>query len=127
MAKRDLTGAVDFERLESLTGGYGEAVENLLAAFREQAGRSLRLLDPAASAEVWLEAVRALAASASELGAAALAAACAAAELASLASTAERAFRLDRVRDALDLALADIAAYAHEQALLSLRSRRQDS
>ena len=32
-----------------------------------------------------------------------------------------RTLRLDRVRDALDLVLADIAAYAHEQALRSLR------
>ena len=69
MAKRDLTGAVDFERLKSLSGGYGEAVETLPATFREQAGRSLRLLDPAADADVWLEASRNLATSASELGA----------------------------------------------------------
>jgi hypothetical protein len=56
------------------------------------------------------------------LGAHDLAVACAAAEQVAGAELAERTLKLNRVRDALDLALADIASYAHEQALRSLKS-----
>jgi hypothetical protein len=56
------------------------------------------------------------------VGAVDLAEACADAEQATGMSAVERTYRLDRVRNALDAALADIAAYAHEQALKSLRS-----
>ena len=35
---------------------------------------------------------------------------------------ADRAVKLERVRDALEAALADIAAYLHEQALRSLKA-----
>jgi HPt (histidine-containing phosphotransfer) domain-containing protein len=122
MARRDLTGAVDFKHLESFAGGDQRVVDEVLEIFREQAGLWLRLLDPAAEDGVWRDAAHTLKGSALSLGARDLAAACAAAEQAVGETLAERTLRLDRVRDALDLALADIAAYAHEQALRSLKS-----
>jgi HPt (histidine-containing phosphotransfer) domain-containing protein len=122
MARRDLTGAVDFKHLESFAGGDQRVVDEVLEIFREQAGLWLRLLDPAAADGAWRDAAHTLKGSALSLGAGDLATACAAAEQAVGESLAERTARLDRVRDALDLALADIAAYAHEQALRSLKS-----
>ena len=122
MARRDLTGAVDFKHLESFAGGDQRVVDEVLEIFREQAGLWLRLLDPAAADDAWRDAAHTLKGSALSLGAGDLAQACAAAEQAVGESLAERTARLDRVRDALDLALADIAAYAHEQALRSLKS-----
>ncbi|MDR3512303.1 MAG: Hpt domain-containing protein [Caulobacteraceae bacterium] len=124
MARRDLTGAVDFKHLESFAGGDQQVVDEVLAIFREQAAMWLRLLDPAAEDGAWRDAAHTLKGSALGLGAHDLAEACAAAERAATANLAERTIRLDRVRDALDLALADIAAYVHEQALRSLRSPR---
>jgi len=122
MARRDLTGAVDFEHLEGFAGGDQQVVDEVLAIFREQAAMWLRLLDPAAEDGAWRDAAHTLKGSALGLGAHALAEACAAAERAANADLAERMLKLERVRDALDLALADIAAYVHEQALRSLKS-----
>jgi HPt (histidine-containing phosphotransfer) domain-containing protein len=122
MAKRDLTGAVDFAYLEGFAAGDQQVVDEVLAIFREQAAMWLRLLDPSAPEGAWRDAAHTLKGSALGLGAHDLAAACGAAEQASEAGLADRTLKLDRVRDALDLALADIAAYAHEQALRSLKS-----
>jgi HPt (histidine-containing phosphotransfer) domain-containing protein len=122
MARRDLTGAVDFEHLERYAAGDQQVVDEVLAIFREQAAMWLRLLDPAAANGAWRDAAHTLKGSALGLGAHALAEACAAAEQAADASLSERTLKLEKVRDALDLALADIAAYVHEQALRSLRS-----
>jgi HPt (histidine-containing phosphotransfer) domain-containing protein len=121
MARRDLTGAVDFKYLEDYAGGDQIVVDEVLALFREQAAMWLRLLDPKAEDSAWRDAAHTLKGSALGVGAHDLAEACAAAERAVAADLAERTLRLDRVRDALDRALADIAAYAHEQALRSLR------
>ena len=49
-------------------------------------------------------------------------AACAAVEQSGPDEVIERTLRLERLHTALDAVLADIAAYAHEQALRSLRS-----
>jgi HPt (histidine-containing phosphotransfer) domain-containing protein len=122
MARRDLTGAVDFAYLETFAGGDQRVVDEVLEIFREQAGMWLRLLDPKAEDSGWRDAAHTLKGSALGLGAHDLAEACAAAERAVAVDLAERTLRLDKVRDALDLALADIAAYTHEQALRSLKS-----
>jgi len=124
MAKRDLTGAVDFSYLESFAAGDQAMIDEVLEIFREQAGMWLKLLDPSADGLVWRDAAHTLKGSALGVGAHGLAAACAAAEGAAADDLAQRTLKLDRVRDALDLALADIAAYAHEQALRSIRAPR---
>ena len=94
----------------------------LLALFREQAALWMRLLDPAAENDAWRDAAHTLKGSALGVGATALGQACAAAEQAAGMNTVERTIRLERVRDALEAALADIAAYTHEQALKSLKT-----
>jgi HPt (histidine-containing phosphotransfer) domain-containing protein len=121
MARRDLTGAVDFAHLERYAGHDQALVDEVLAIFREQAAMWLRLLDPRAPGEAWRDAAHSLKGSALGIGAFALADECEAAEQLSGAGEVDRAVVLDRIRDALDLALADVAAYAHEQALRSLK------
>ncbi len=123
MARRDLTGAVDFAYLESFAAGDMAVVEEVLGLFREQAELWLRLLDSMAPGDAWRDAAHTIKGAARGIGANALAEACAAAELADSPAAAERTALLDRVRDALDLTLADIAAYLHEQALRSLKTR----
>jgi HPt (histidine-containing phosphotransfer) domain-containing protein len=122
MARRDLTGAVDFAHLERYAGHDQALVDEVLSIFREQAAMWLRLLDPRAAGGAWRDAAHSLKGSALGVGAFALADECEAAELASGANEVERTVALDRIKDALDLALADVAAYAHEQALRSLRN-----
>ena len=58
------------------------------------------------------------------IGAGALAQACAAAEAATEPDAIGRQLLVDRVRNALDAVLADIAAYQHEQMLRSLKGPR---
>ena len=120
MARRDLTGAVDFRHLETFAAGDQAVVDEVLAIFREQAAMWMRLLDPAAEGEAWRDAAHTLKGSALGVGAFALADECEAAELAG-AELSKRTRLLESVRSELDRALADIAAYAHEQALKSLR------
>jgi HPt (histidine-containing phosphotransfer) domain-containing protein len=120
MARRDLTGAVNFKHLETYAAGDQAVVDEVLAIFREQAAMWIRLLDPAAEGEGWRDAAHTLKGSALGVGAFALADECEAAELAD-ADPGRRASLLESVRTELDRALADIAAYAHEQALKSLR------
>ncbi len=122
MAKRDLTGAVDFAHLERYAGGDMALVEEVLGLFREQAEIWVRLLDPAAPGEAWRDAAHTLKGSSVGVGAFALAEACAAAEQAAGAGVGERTVMLERIRTRLDAALADVAAYLHEQAIQSLRS-----
>lgn len=122
MARRDLTGAVDFSHLESFAAGDEALVEEVLGLFREQAALWLPLLDPAAEAGAWRDAAHSLKGSALGVGAFDVAKACEAAEAAFEAPLGVKAARLLDVRDALDRALADIAAYVHERALQSLRS-----
>ena len=122
MARRDLTGAVDFAYLEAYAGGDAGIVDEVLGIFQQQAEMWLRLLDPAAVAGGWKDAAHTLKGSALGIGAKALGEACAAAEAAVDADMIERTLRLTRVRDALQAALGDIAAYRHEQALRGLKS-----
>ena len=121
MARRDLTGAVDFAHLERYAGHDQALVDEVLSIFREQAAMWLRLLDPRAPGEAWRDAAHSLKGSALGVGAWALADECDAAERLSGGGEVERTATLDRIKDALDLALADVAAYAHEQALRSLK------
>lgn len=115
MARRDLTGAVDFAYLEGFTAGDAVVIDEVLALFREQAAIWSAMLDP--DGEGWRDAVHTIKGAARGVGAFALGDACARAER-------EGPGALDGVRDALDLALSDVAAYAHERALQSLRSPR---
>jgi hypothetical protein len=115
MARRDLTGAVDFGYLEGFAAGDQQVVDEVLALFREQAALWSGLLDPAT--EGWRDAVHTIKGASRGVGAFALGEVCEAAERGGPE-------RLDSVRHALDLALADIAAYAHEQALKSLKTPR---
>ena len=117
MARRDITGAVDFAYLQAYAGGDLDLVDEVLALFREQAGLWSPMMDPAA--EGWRDAVHTLKGASRGIGAHAVAQACEAAEL---AEPAVLPLRLERVRDALQAAGADIAAYQHERALQGLRS-----
>ncbi len=113
MARRDLTGAVDFGYLEEFAAGDQQVVDEVLALFREQAGLWSAMLDPAS--EGWRDAVHTIKGAARGVGAFALGDACEQAEAAG-------AQGLAGVRDALDTALQDVAAYAHEMALRSLKA-----
>lgn len=113
MAMRDLTGAVNFRYLEDFARGDEAMIDEVLALFREQAGLWSAMLDPAADG--WRDAVHTIKGAARGVGAFALGDVCAEVE-------ANGPEGLNRVRDAMDLALADIAAYAHERALQSLRT-----
>ena len=118
MARRDLSGAVDFERLE-ISAGHDEAiVEEVLGLFDEQVSLWMRVLegdDPGQARD----AAHSLKGAALGLGADALAQACGAMEAETdLALMPRRAMQ---VRDALDRACVDMAAYRHELLLKGLR------
>jgi HPt (histidine-containing phosphotransfer) domain-containing protein len=117
MARRDITGAVDFAVLEGFTGGDTAVIEEVLELFRQQAELWTPMLDPAS--EGWRDAAHTVKGAAAGIGATALARVCGEAEIStdSLAAPV-----LGRVRDALDAALGDVAAYQHELMLRSLRS-----
>lgn len=112
MARRDITGAVDFAYLEGFAAGDEAMIEEVLALFREQASLWSPMLDP--GAEGWRDAAHTVKGAARGVGAFALGDACERAEAVGPAGLAA-------VHDALDAALMDIAAYAHERALRSLK------
>jgi HPt (histidine-containing phosphotransfer) domain-containing protein len=116
MARRDLTGAVDFAYLEGYAAGDQALVDEVLGLFQEQAALWGPMLDP--GEPNWRDAAHTVKGAARGVGAFALGNACEAAE----AGTGS----LGAVREALDAALADIAAYAHEQMLQSIRSPARD-
>jgi hypothetical protein len=113
LARRDIKGVVDFAYLENFAAGDDDVIEEVLALFREQSAIWGAMLE--AGHEGWRDAVHTLKGAGRGIGAFALGDACQACE-------ADGPDGLGRVRDALDAALADIAAYAHERALESLRS-----
>jgi HPt (histidine-containing phosphotransfer) domain-containing protein len=117
MARRDLTGAVDFGRLEAMTAGDVVVMEEILNIFRQQAEVWEPLLDVASPG--WRDAAHTVKGASASIGADALAAACLEAEAApdALATPA-----LERVKDQLAIALGDVAAFAHELALRSLKA-----
>ena len=106
MARRDLSGAVDFTVLEGMTGGDDGISEEVLGLFVQQAAMWSPMLD--VREDGWRDGI----------GAGGLAEACAAAEASEKAGAPPL---LDRVRDALDEALADVAAFRHELMLRSLK------
>lgn len=116
MARRDLSGAVDFTVLERVVGGDADVAEEVLDLFVEQAALWSALLQ--AGVEGWRDAAHTLRGAAAGIGADVLARACAEAEAAEAAVAAPF---LERTRDALDAALADVAAYRHEARLKGLR------
>ena len=117
MSRRDLTGAVDFSVLDRTTGGDDGVAEEVLGLFVQQAGLWSPMLD--ARQEGWRDAVHTIRGAAAGIGAGALASACVEAEGADKAMAPAH---LDHVRDALDAALADVAAWRHELMLRSLKS-----
>lgn len=116
MALRDLSGAVDFGVLEATTGGDDGISEEVLGLFVQQAALWSPMLD--VRDEGWRDAVHTLRGAAAGIGAGALAEACQTAEAADKAGAPPL---LERVHDALEIALADVAAYRHELMLRSLR------
>ncbi|GAW39974.1 Hpt domain protein [Brevundimonas sp. SH203] len=117
MALRDLTGAVDFTVLDAMTGGDAAINEEVLGLFVNQAALWSTLLDP--RGEGWRDGVHTIRGAAAGIGARDLAAICAEAESADPALAAPA---LDRVRDAMQAALADVAAYRHALMLRGLRA-----
>ena len=115
MARRDITGVVDFAHLESFAAGDTQLIDEVLGLFREQSAIWGAMLSP--EHDGWRDAVHTLKGAARGIGAFELGNTCEACE-------ATGPSRLASVRDALDAALQDIAAYVHEGALRSLRSPR---
>jgi len=113
LARRDIKGVVDFAYLEDFAAGDEAVVDEVLSMFREQSAIWGPMLSPAN--EGWRDSLHTLKGAARGVGAFQLGDACQACEAAGPGA-------LDAVRDALDAALADIAAYAHERALNSLKS-----
>ncbi|MFN3856336.1 MAG: Hpt domain-containing protein [Caulobacter sp.] len=112
MARRDITGAVDFPYLESFCAGDAGVIEEVLNLFREQASLWARVLD--ADNAGWRDAVHTLKGAARGIGAFELGEACERAER-------DGAGVLPHVHATLDAALLDVAAYQHEQMLRSLK------
>jgi len=116
MARRDLTGAVDFSVLEAATAGMDDISEEVLGLFVHQASLWSPMLTTDQAG--WRDAAHTLRGAGGGIGAKVLAEVCAEAEAADDA-VAEGV--LVRVRDALDRALSDVAAYRHELALKGLK------
>lgn len=116
MARRDIKGVVDFAYLEQFAAGDETVVDEVLELFREQSAIWGAMLTPANDG--WRDGVHTLKGAARGVGAFQLGDACEACEAAGSGG-------LDQVRDALDATLADIAAYAHERALNSLKTPRK--
>lgn len=121
MAKRDISGAVDFAYLERFAAGDSAVIEEVLEIFPEQAALWIRLLDPTGPADSWRDGAHTMKGAALGVGAFQLAEVCGEAEAQAEGPLGRRITHLSRVRTALDAALADIAAYSHERALRSLR------
>jgi HPt (histidine-containing phosphotransfer) domain-containing protein len=116
VARRDIKGVVDFAYLEDFAAGEDEVIDEVLSLYREQSAIWGAMLS--AGHEGWRDAVHTLKGSSRGIGAFAVGEACARCEI-------NGAGGLGAVRDALDEALADIAAYQHERALKSLKSPGQ--
>ena len=116
MALRDLSGAVDFTVLERMTGGDDSITEEVLGLFAQQAAMWSPMLD--VREDGWRDAVHTIRGAAAGIGAGTLAAVC---QIAEAADKAAAPPLLDRVRDALEIALADVAAFRHARMLRSLR------
>ncbi|NBB53222.1 Hpt domain-containing protein [Rhizobium sp. CRIBSB] len=116
MARRDMSGAVDPAVLDAMTGGDDAVTEEILGLFAQQAALWSPMLD--VREEGWRDAVHTIRGAAAGIGAGTLAQVCAVAEA---ADKGDAPPLLERVRDALDTALADVAAWRHELMLRGLR------
>jgi HPt (histidine-containing phosphotransfer) domain-containing protein len=112
MARRDITGAVDFPYLEQFAAGDEEVIDEVLGLFQEQAQMWSPMIS--STSETWRDAVHTVKGAARGVGAHALGDACERAEIQGIHA-------LPDVHAALDAALFDIAAYRHERALRSLK------
>ncbi len=121
MAKRDITGAVDFGYLDDFCAGDTALVDEVLGLFAEQTELWGRLLDPDGDAEAWRDGAHTLKGSALGIGAGEVARVCGEAEVAWREPSALKAAMKNRLDHAITLALADIAAWRHELALKGLR------
>lgn len=117
MAFRDLTGAVDFTVLDRTTDGDASVSEEVLGLFVQQAEMWRPMLD--VRQDGWRDAAHTIRGAAAGIGAGDLAGTCQRAET---AADTEAPGRLEAVRDALEAALADVAAYRHEMLLRSLKA-----
>ena len=124
MARRDITGAVDFAHLERYAAGDAALIEEVLGLFRQQAELWLPLLDPAGPDQTWRDAAHSLKGTALGVGAFELAQACGVAE-AETDDLGARTLQLHRIHAAADAALMDVAAYLHECALQDLKTPRR--
>jgi chemotaxis protein histidine kinase CheA len=102
---------VDFAYLEGFAAGDSTVIDEVLALFREQAALWTPMLDPAHPG--WKDAVHTVKGAARGVGAFELGEVCERCEAGQVG--------LNAVRMALDVALMDIAAYAHERALRALK------
>ena len=116
MARRDLTGVVDFSVLESATAGMDDISDEILGLFVHQAAVWSPMLN--VEQDGWRDAAHALRGAAGGIGAKVLAEVCAEAENAE-EDVAQGV--LVRLRDEVDRALSDVAAYRHEMALRGLK------
>jgi hypothetical protein len=121
MARRDITGAVDFDYLSTFTAGDQEIVAEVLDLFDEQAALWMRLLDPTGDPGAWRDGAHTLKGSALGIGARGVAEVCNEAETGWEEPPAVKAALKARLDHALNLALADIAAWRHERLLQGLR------
>jgi chemotaxis protein histidine kinase CheA len=103
---------VDFAYLEGFAMDDSTVIDEVLALFREQAALWTPMLDK--SHPGWKDAVHTVKGAARGVGAFTLGDVCERCEAGQDS--------LEAVKTALDLVLLDIAAYAHEQALRSLRA-----
>ena len=94
MARRDLSGAVDFGHLETYAGHDAALVDEVLGLFEQQVASWTRLLDPMAPG--WRDAAHTLKGSALGVGAFQMAQACDAAEAAGEGAPPRRARAADR-------------------------------
>jgi HPt (histidine-containing phosphotransfer) domain-containing protein len=121
MARRDITGAIDFPYLEAYAAGDMGLIDEVLALFDEQTGLWLRLLDPEGDASCWRDGAHTLKGASAGIGAFSLAEVCGEAEASWDSSSPLKAAVLQRLFSALEFVRADIAAYRHERALRSLK------
>jgi hypothetical protein len=112
MARRDITGVVDFGYLETYAGHDFGLVEEVLGLFRQQASMWGPMLAPEEPG--WRDAIHTIKGTARGIGAERLASECERAETSGPGA-------LPAVQQALDEALMDVAAYLHELALQSLK------
>ena len=117
LARRDLSGAVDFGHLEAYTLNDDAVIEEVLHLFQHQCELWAPLLTT--EHEGWRDAAHTIKGAAGGIGANALAAA---AEAAERGDAGGAQTRLERVRDEMNAALLDAAAYLHELRLRGLKA-----